>query len=237
MLVWLALQRQLRIWASKSARPLGAIPKKQMLDKWKLIMDLSSLENSSVNDGISKEDCNFHYTSLDTAVEQVSKLRKGCFMAKMDIKSTYRNIPVAPSDRRILGFRGSLHWQSTSFWSPLSANNFFCCCWCPPEDHDPSRYLLGNSLCRRFLHCWESWLTGMPEKHATKICLASLLNRQKQGPVTTITFLGIEINSTAMEIHLPRDKLTHIYDILKDWRNRNWGFKQNLQSCYLIPVR
>jgi len=51
------------------------------------------------------------------------------------------------------------------------------------------------------------------------------LPSKTEGPITTITFLGIEINSTAMEIHLPRDKLTHTYDMLKDWCNRNWGFK------------
>jgi len=87
--------------------PLDAIPKKHTLDKWRLIMDLSSPEGSSINDGISKEDCSFHYTSLDTAVEQISKFGKGCLMAKMDIKSAYRSIPVAPSDRKILGF----HWS------------------------------------------------------------------------------------------------------------------------------
>jgi len=92
-------------------------------------MDLSSLENSSANDEISKEDCNFHYTSLDTAVEQVSKLGKGCSMAKMDIKSTYRNIPVAPSDCRILDFRWSEKSTSTKYFLLVSAaNNFFCCC-------------------------------------------------------------------------------------------------------------
>ena len=44
--------------------PLGTIPKKDKPGKYH--MDLSSLEGLSVNDSISKEDCSFHYASLDS---------------------------------------------------------------------------------------------------------------------------------------------------------------------------
>ena len=45
--------------------PLGAIPKKKSdSGKWRLIMDLSSLRGQSVNDGILKEECTFHYAQL-----------------------------------------------------------------------------------------------------------------------------------------------------------------------------
>ena len=51
--------------------PIGVIPKKGRPAVWRLIMDLSSPEGYSVNDGIDKEDCSFHYVSVDTATAQI----------------------------------------------------------------------------------------------------------------------------------------------------------------------
>ena len=68
-------------------------------------MDLSAPQHHSVNDGICKELCTYHYTSVDRAAEQILALGKGSLMAKMDIKEAYRNIPVAPEDRHLLGFK------------------------------------------------------------------------------------------------------------------------------------
>lgn len=41
-----------------------------------------------------------------------------------------------------------------------------------------------------------------------------------EGLVTRITFLGIEIDSLAMELRLPSDKLHRLQDELKGWRNK-----------------
>lgn len=67
-------------------------------------MDLSSPEGYSVNDGIAKEDCTFHYASVDLAVARITQLGTGALLAKMDIQRAYRNIPIAPTDRCFLGF-------------------------------------------------------------------------------------------------------------------------------------
>ena len=45
--------------------PLGIIPKKNKPGKWRLIMDLSSPEGESMNDGIDKNLLSLHYTSVD----------------------------------------------------------------------------------------------------------------------------------------------------------------------------
>ena len=61
-------------------------------------MDLSLPEGYSVNDAISKEDCSFHYTSVDWVVAHITQLGSGTLLAKMEIEQAYRNIPVAPAD-------------------------------------------------------------------------------------------------------------------------------------------
>ena len=87
--------------------PFGVIPKKGKPNKWRLILDVSSPIGKSVNDGISKEDCSIQYTSVSAVAAEVIKLGKGTQMGKMDIQQAYRNIPVAPADRRLLG----MLWQ------------------------------------------------------------------------------------------------------------------------------
>ena len=67
-------------------------------------MSLSSLEGYSVNDAISKEDCSFHYASIDLAITHIAQLGPGILLAKMDIQQGYRNIPVTPANQRLLGF-------------------------------------------------------------------------------------------------------------------------------------
>ena len=54
--------------------PISVIPKKGRQNAWRLIMDLSSPEGYSINDGIDKEDCSFHYVSIDVAAAQIAKI-------------------------------------------------------------------------------------------------------------------------------------------------------------------
>lgn len=51
-----------------------------------------------------------------------------------------------------------------------------------------------------------------------------------EGPVTRITVLGIEIDSLAMELRLPQDKLHRLQDKLKGWESRKCCAKRDLQS-------
>ncbi len=50
------------------------------------------------------------------------------------------------------------------------------------------------------------------------------------GPTTTITFLGIELDSVGLTISLPEDKLKNLRKILKTWRGRKAGKKRELLS-------
>ena len=88
--------------------PIGIIPKKNKPGKWRLIVDLSSPEGASVNDGIDKDMSRLSYTSIDAIAEKVLSLGRGAMLAKMDIKQAYRIIPIHPEDRWLLGMRRCL---------------------------------------------------------------------------------------------------------------------------------
>ena len=83
--------------------PFGVIPKKNRPNKWRLIVNLSAPDGSSVNDGIDKELASVSYTSVDDIVTTILQLGRGALLAKMDIKQAYRNVLVHPEDRLLLG--------------------------------------------------------------------------------------------------------------------------------------
>ena len=63
----------------------------------------SAPEGYSVNDGISKEICSLSYMSVDDVAARVVKMGRGSLMANFDLKAAYRNVPVHPDDRWLLG--------------------------------------------------------------------------------------------------------------------------------------
>jgi len=86
----------------------GVIPKRGQAGKWRLIVDLSSPTGSSVNDGIDPEEFTLHYITVD---QLVSQFGPGALMAKFDVEAAYRNVPVHPSDRYLLGMK----WRNSYY--------------------------------------------------------------------------------------------------------------------------
>ena len=89
-----------------SIQPLRGDSQKNRRGKWRLVIDLSSPDGHNVNDGISKELASLTYNmSVDYVVRGLLQRGRGALLAKMDIKQAYRNIPVHPQDRLLLGMR------------------------------------------------------------------------------------------------------------------------------------
>ena len=88
--------------------PLGLVPKK-LPGEFRLIhhMHVSYPEGLSVNDGIPKELATVKYATIDDAVRLIKAIGKGCFLAKTDIKSAFRIIPVTPAIFHCLEWNGT----------------------------------------------------------------------------------------------------------------------------------
>ena len=104
----------------------GVIPKSDP-GKWRLILDLSSPEGSSVNDGIDPERCSLSYMKVDDAARAIERMGRGVKMAKVDIKSAYRMIPIHPEDRSLLGmlWEGALYVDTALPFGLRSAPKVF----------------------------------------------------------------------------------------------------------------
>ena len=85
--------------------PLAVILKK-LPGEFRMIQHLSFPYGASVNDCIPYEFSSVSYASIQEAIEFINvDARKTVFMAKVDVESAFRIIPVRPADRPFLGFR------------------------------------------------------------------------------------------------------------------------------------
>ena len=77
------------------------VPKKSS-EKWRLIVNLSHPQGSSVNDAIPKELCSLSYITIDTAIKHILTLGPGTLLAKLDIKNSFL---LLPADRHLLAMQ------------------------------------------------------------------------------------------------------------------------------------
>ncbi|KAJ1130744.1 hypothetical protein NDU88_009092 [Pleurodeles waltl] len=90
--------------ANLTISPLGVVPKKQA-GEFRLIHHLSWPAGASVNDFIAGEDSMVHYVSIDEAIALVRRCGRGAEMAKSDVESAFRLLPVHPDDFSLLGMQ------------------------------------------------------------------------------------------------------------------------------------
>ena len=58
-----------------------------------------------MNDGIPSPLCSLSYISVDDAVQNIIKIGRGALLAKVDIKSAFRLLPVHPSDWHLIAMK------------------------------------------------------------------------------------------------------------------------------------
>ncbi|XP_069108938.1 uncharacterized protein [Argopecten irradians] len=218
--------------------PLGLVPKKEP-HEFRLIHHLSYPEGSSINDGIASEDTYVKYQTVSDAIGLIKYFGKGALMAKTDIENAFRILPIHPHDYSLLGmkigqnfyydkvlpmgcsiscrlfeeFSTSLQWivqhklQGVGVAHILDDFLFVA-----PNNSDKCQTDLNN-----FLHLCK--ITGVPIKHSKTV-----------QPCTTLTFLGIELDSVKMEARLPREKLDKIGNLLASFIRKKKVTLRELQS-------
>ena len=220
--------------------PFGVIPnyKKHKPNKWRLIVDLSTPTGHSINDGISKELASLSYVLVDDVVACALKEGKGALLAKMDVKQAYRNIPVHSSDRAGLGmsWEGRVYIDSVLPFGLRSAPLLFSAVT------DALQWIMKIKGVRLLFHYIDDFITiGAPqsEECAHNVAIMNTVcdetgipiePEKTKGPATSITFLGIEIDTVALEICLPHDKLSVLKSTLQTWRGRKACRKRELLS-------
>ncbi|XP_033738733.1 uncharacterized protein LOC117326194 isoform X1 [Pecten maximus] len=195
--------------------PLGLVPKKEP-NEFRVIHHLSYPGGASINDGINPEEATVAYQTIDDAIHLIKQFGKGAFMAKTDIESAFRLIPIHPKDYNLLGFQiddkfyfdkvlpmgcsiscrlfeafsSALHWiMETKFKAAGVVHILDEFLFIAPPGTSKCQEDLDNFL--EFCRC-----THIPIKDSKTVL-----------PCTLLTFLGIELDSSKMEARLPMDKI------------------------------
>lgn len=182
--------------------PVGVVPKAD--GGWRMIMHRSYPKYESINYFIDPEVCSVHYSSFDNVVDMISSLGKGALLGKVDVKSAFRLIPVHPSDFELLGFSiDSLYYVdkcsiSCKIWETFA--NFLQ--WLTQKrsgletlDHYLDDFILagkiGTNNCEKLMSEFDNICTELN---------IPLAEDKGLGPVSVLTYLGLEIPKPKVEI-------------------------------------
>jgi hypothetical protein len=177
---------------------------------------------------------------------------KGCLLSKADIENSFKIIPIHPDDHELFGFPlGDQYLFDKTLPMGLS---FSCKLFetFSTAVHWIIDHKLGVSGCVHFL---DDFLFEGPAN--SPLCLQTLenfLTMSKQiglpikadktvFPTTTLTFLGLELDSELIEIRLPLDKLGKLKDQLNHFKFKKKATLRELQSligllnfaCSVVP--
>jgi hypothetical protein len=219
--------------------PFGVIPKKGLPGKWRLILDLSSPNQHSVNDGIPKDLFSLQYISVDDAIRILMHLGPGALMAKFDVECAYRNVAMRPDERYLFGMR----WRNTFFVDLALPFGLRSAPFIFNSIADMVEWILKfNYFITYLLHYLDDFLSLGPagsSECADSVVIARFffsrlgwpLHPSKcEGPTTVLIFLGVELNSVAQTARLPHEKLVATFQLLRNWACKKWCTRKELES-------
>lgn len=215
--------------------PLGVIPKPD--GGVRLIHDCSRPQGLSVNDYVSNKE-KHKYSSVDSASKLV---HKGYYMAKVDLKSAYRSVPISTKSQLVTGIRWEFPDKTRYFYDcklPFGSS------LAPGIFHRLSQAVV-RMMSRRGFNCIVAYLDDFficaPSRKECASIMGTLIRLLRKlgfminwkkviDPIQSITFLGIEISSIDMQLCLPGDKLEQIKEELAKFKSRKRASKKQLQS-------
>lgn len=217
--------------------PLGIVPKK-VPTEFRLIHHLSYPKGSSVNDSIPDNCSSVHYASIGDAIPIIKRLGAGCYMAKTDIKSAFRIIPIHPSDYSLLGMK----WDEAYYFDRCLPMGCSSSCAIFEAFSTSLEWISKNCLgASAVLHILDDFLFIASSVEKCRDDLLQFLTmcdylgvpiaqEKTVGPDTTLEFAGITLDSVRMEARLPEDKLQKCRTLLAAFYKRRKVTLRELQS-------
>lgn len=214
--------------------PLGLVPKPN--GGWRRIHHLSHPRGSSVNCNIPEEFGTLKYITFDEAIAMLLKVGPNAVFVKQDLADAFRHIPVSASDWWLLEFLWYGHYWFERFLpfglrtSPFIFDLFA----------KGIHWLLIKEGLEDTLHYLDDFfaiLTTQTEAERYEAFFLQLclelgvhIKDEKSLHDKIAEFLGIELDSIAMEARLPPAKLKKAQDWVEKALAQRTISRENLQS-------
>lgn len=240
--------------------PIGCVPKKNASgaidpNKVRVIHHLSFPHGGdSVNASIPKKDESL--PSFGHAARAVARLGRDTLLIKLDVSAAYKQIPVRKEDWPLLGFL----WEHKYYYERVLPFGLRSSCRLWELYAAALHFFLsehsGVRCAHEVFHYVDDFLflvePGREEeaermlKFAVEMCARlglPIAPDKTEGPVTMLTFLGIELDTQALEARLPAPRLAEIQRVMVEWGTRPEASTQELQSiggllnfaCAVVP--
>ncbi|XP_056419586.1 uncharacterized protein LOC130361049 [Hyla sarda] len=219
--------------------PVGVVTGK-FNGKKRLIFDLSAPHGSlipSINSLIPSEEFSMHYSSIDQAIQVILALGPGTWMAKADITDAFKLLPLHRDQWQWFG----LKWQGAYYFASKLTFGCKSSPWLFDQLAQALHWLLVNvSGCSQVIHYLDDFLLlSRPREEPDQLVrLLKLFTdigvpvspKKTVGPTKCLTFLGVILDSVAMQVSLPTDKLNRIRDTIHKYTVSQVTTKGELQS-------
>lgn len=217
--------------------PVGVVPKKHS-SEWRTIYHLSYPEGDSINDHIPKDPYSLQYVRVDDAIRILKSLGPGSFMAKTDLKSAFRLIPVHPDHWHLLG----IHWRSQYYIDLYLPFGLRSAPFLFNQLSEGLEWILKHNYgLNNVIHILDDFFIAEPSRVQCLSSFTTLLRlfmsvqapvvaSKTLGPSQVLEFMGIELDSTLMEARLPEDKLLRARELLNSFYSRRSVRLIELQS-------
>ena len=216
---------------------LGVVPKKD--GGWRVIYHLSAPPGLSINDFIDPTLYSLHYCTIDTAFQIINTLGPRALMGKMDLKNAFRQLPVRREDWHLLGIHWQGHWYVDKCLpfglrsSPALFNQLASAIeW----------ILQHNYGVQHIIHYLDDFFTAGPADslacHHNMAAMKGLFKAinaptnpdKEEGPSTTITFLGVLLDTTTMQASITTDRKAELLQAIHQLQGKHTCTKRQLLS-------
>lgn len=222
----------------KIVSPISCVPKED--GSVRLIHDCSQPAGHAINDYSEKGE-KLSFVSVDSAVNLV---RKGWYMAKVDLRSAYRHCPISEKSRNLAGLKWRFEGEKDytylvdtrlMFGASLSVSTFH------RITQSVVRMLKRRGINAIICYIDDFFLTAESEsecKQAMDMLISVLTDLgfsiswdKCVSPCTKLTFLGVNLDTGKSVISIPSEKLKSTITTLEMWHNKkNRASKRDFQQ-------
>ena len=207
------------------------------------IVDLSWPKGQSVNSGVSKDvylgtKFLLNYPSVDNIIQRLIQLEPGSMLFKIDISRAFHQLKVDPGDIDLLGLKQSSYFIDQSVPFGYRHGSIFF-----EKVTDSIRFIMKNSgfldlynYVDDLIYCGTpSTIFSAYEKLSSPLVQLGLqiIVTKLVPPSTSVTCLGILIDTETRTMSVPPEKLHNILQLCYQWENK----KLNVQNKTAVPVR